>query len=192
MGALKLLVVIACAAILLPRIYFLVKIMDSGESVFNHKPGPCYIVDGVNINGAEDMELIPGTNVALLSTGLKWDDNWTRKRIPNILYFDFSKQNQGAKPADIKGLLDLQESNFHGLSIFKGENSKVTLFIVNHLKKYTVVDKFNVDLINGIPYLTFIERVQDKEHFHVINDVKAPVNCLSMQQIICITDLIHI
>jgi hypothetical protein len=107
MGALKLLVIVVCAAILLPRIYFLFKVMDFGENVFNHKPGPCNIVEGVNNNGAEDMELIPATNVALVSTGIKFGDSWAIERIPNILYFDFSKPKQGTKPVEFKGFSDL-------------------------------------------------------------------------------------
>jgi hypothetical protein len=57
--------------------------------------------------------------------------------------------------------------------MFKGENGKVTLFIINHLKEYAVIDKFDVQLKNGIPYLTFIERFHDKEHFHLLNNIKA-------------------
>ncbi|KAL5006031.1 hypothetical protein ScPMuIL_017189 [Solemya velum] len=51
-------VVVSLAVILLQHVVRLLLLMDFGVTIFNHTPGPCKIVPGIDF-GSEDMETMP-------------------------------------------------------------------------------------------------------------------------------------
>lgn len=107
-------------------------VFDINKRVYNHQPGPCRTVDGIEY-GSEDIEVVKSKNLAFVTTGLAY----IKKRAPNVqggisLYkFGQSGGHHKAVPLAIEGDLDLLNFHPHGISSYLS-GGKLWLYVVNH------------------------------------------------------------
>lgn len=171
-AVIKLVCIGVFAVFVLPRLYLMVKFMDFGENVFNHRPGPCHLVKGAN-TGSEDIELIPETNIALISAGYKHGTMiGDKSRKGTILYFDFDEPEDGAKSVKFKNFKgkELSQFNPHGISIFKSDYKTVLFVVSNRWDNNTVVERFEVN--KDTMTLKHLQTISSPE-FRFVNDLTA-------------------
>ncbi|XP_038047563.1 serum paraoxonase/arylesterase 2-like [Patiria miniata] len=113
---------------------------------FNHTPGPCRVVPGIDI-GSEDIT-VTSSGLAFISSGLKYSPaDWETEseRQSRIFTFDFNHPERNVSEVSIKGeSFDKEGVNYFGLSIWEDENTgKVTLFVVNRAKTKSSVELFD-------------------------------------------------
>ncbi|XP_019624272.1 PREDICTED: serum paraoxonase/arylesterase 1-like [Branchiostoma belcheri] len=105
------------------------------KHVYNHVPGTCRLVPGVE-QGSEDIALT-SSGLAFISSGLLPPgfilDPVYYTFEQKMLVFDFKNPAEGAK--EIKIVLASGEDFMpHGLSVYEDDSGEVRLFVVNHGK----------------------------------------------------------
>ncbi|XP_055342128.1 uncharacterized protein LOC129590780 [Paramacrobiotus metropolitanus] len=125
---------------------------DVCRVIHNHAPGPCNLIDGMEI-GSEDVDILPN-GIAIFSTGVTWSRKYqsARTEASGFATFNISTPNQPAKKLKINGFKG--HPNFHGISLY-GENGKVYLYAINHAPfnehpPADTVEKFLLDIEKGV------------------------------------------
>lgn len=140
--------------------------MGYQTTVYNHRPGPCRLIPGVE-HGSEDIEALPN-GLAFISSGMMmsvFSDNvqkyYERHNVKGrILLFDFNSPEKDT--VELKFSEGFDQSNFmpHGISVYQSPSTgKVYLFVVNHASGMDRIEKFE-----------FKEETQSLEHLHSYMD----------------------
>ncbi|KJH42986.1 hypothetical protein DICVIV_11020 [Dictyocaulus viviparus] len=96
--------------------------LDVNKRVYNHKPGPCRKVEGVE-HGSEDIALIEDEGIAFITSGIFYMSPRGKNVKGQILLYDFKQKNTWkATPLRINGNHD-QES----IELFLGSTTKLIL-----------------------------------------------------------------
>lgn len=155
-------VVVSLLVLFLQHFVRVLYMMGYHTTVYNHRPGPCKFIPGIE-HGSEDIEALPN-GLAFISTGLMmptfsddaqqyYEDHNVKGR---ILLFDFNSPEKDT--IELKFSEGFDESNFmpHGISIYQSpDTGKVYLFVVNHPSGMDRIEKFE-----------YIEKTQTLEHLH--------------------------
>lgn len=121
-------------------------------TVYNHTPGPCHAVSGVD-QGAEDMETLPN-GLTFITSGFWWSissSHYTKlyqnsNRKGKVLLFDFQNPEKGITELTLDSSFDQSTFHPHGISVIQDEHTgKITLFIVNHLPTVDRIEKFEFE-----------------------------------------------
>ncbi|XP_060069863.1 serum paraoxonase/arylesterase 2-like [Ylistrum balloti] len=145
------------------------------KHVYNHQPGPCKYLDGVEF-GSEDIATLPDGK-AFITSGLlmpsasshyrqRYIDSGVRGQ---IFFFDFKSPGSGVTSLTIQGNFNTSDFHPHGIDYWLDEISgKVYIFVVNHRQKMDAVEKFEF-----VPSDKTLKHVQSYiDHaIHFINDV---------------------
>ncbi|XP_061169888.1 serum paraoxonase/arylesterase 1-like isoform X1 [Saccostrea echinata] len=154
----------------------MVLFMDYHKTLWNHRPGKCHIVEGIDY-GSEDMQttksgltfITSGVNGVLFSPSFKeyYKKHNVRGR---IMLFNMEKPEDGVKELMITGNKFSYDDFYpHGISVLE-DKGKVLLFVVVHRHEQDTVEKFE-----------FLEKTLELKHLkiysgtlpHVLNDVVA-------------------
>ncbi|XP_021346685.1 serum paraoxonase/lactonase 3-like isoform X1 [Mizuhopecten yessoensis] len=150
-------------------------ILGFHKHIYNHEPGPCKYLDGVDF-GSEDIATL-SDGKAFITSGLMipaatatYRQMYADKGVKGqIFLFDFKAPGSGLTPLTIQG--DFNASDFfpHGIDYWQDKASgKVYIFVVNHRKKLDAVEKF--EFIPSAKSLKHVHSYVDQA-MHFINDV---------------------
>uniref|UniRef100_A0A8R1U6Z6 Paraoxonase n=1 Tax=Pristionchus pacificus TaxID=54126 RepID=A0A8R1U6Z6_PRIPA len=120
---------------------------DSNKRVYNHTPGPCRILQGIE-NGSAGIEYVPELRLAFISNGLGGSDG----EIGRILTYEFpepkAEQDRSVKiheaiPLKIQKSDSFRQDKFSplGLSSFTSKG-RVSLYVVNTHPERKCVEAF--------------------------------------------------
>ncbi|KAI0214309.1 Serum paraoxonase/arylesterase 2 [Lamellibrachia satsuma] len=109
------------------------------KTPFNHQPGRCRLVPGID-TGCQDIQVLPN-GLAFITSGVEAQSRG------EILLFDFKKPRHGAHALDIVGDLDRSTFSPIGLSIWRDCNFNVIYIFVGNTRGYRkdTVEKFRYD-----------------------------------------------
>jgi len=111
------------------------------EDVYNHEPGPCKYIEGLD-SGSEDLQTLPN-GLTFISSGVEKQYNRSKVIHGGIFLFDFNNPKSPAIPLNLEGNFDLKDFTPHGISVYRNEKTgKVILFVVNHDPDGDIVEKF--------------------------------------------------
>ncbi|KAL3854895.1 hypothetical protein ACJMK2_014131 [Sinanodonta woodiana] len=143
-------IVLSCLFILfLQHLAQVIYHMDYHRVVYNHLPGPCRLVPGVEY-GSEDMQTL-SNGLTFISSGFlfpllpKSVDMYHEEHNirGKILLFDFNHPENDPVVLKISEGFDQDTFHPHGISIFEDKQSgRVTLFVVNHPPGFDTIEKF--------------------------------------------------
>ncbi|VDO81179.1 unnamed protein product [Haemonchus placei] len=154
--------------------------LDINKRVYNHRPGACRKVEGVQY-GAEDIAVLEEEGIAIITSGIVYLQ--PRKKARQLFLYDF-RQNGTWKVVPLKINGEYDEENFHphGISHFitaKGAR----LFVISHTNdfKHSVMvfdwnrqNPLQVDLVRTIKDDKFIRpndlAAINEESFILTND----------------------
>lgn len=132
-------------AVVVSKAFRYVVLMGFHKTVYNHTPGPCRLVEGIE-HGSEDIQLLPGGK-ALVTSGLRFMEEKNphyADYVGNVFLIDMNRPDQPAEPVQITGDVDPDSFNPHGLSAWvSSDTGLITIFIINHIGGDSVVEKFN-------------------------------------------------
>ncbi|XP_078620891.1 serum paraoxonase/arylesterase 2-like [Branchiostoma floridae x Branchiostoma japonicum] len=115
--------------------------------LYNHQPGPCRVVPGVE-HGAEDITTLPN-GLAFISSGL-WLPGSPHSRSEvrgRILTFNFSDPESGVKELNFSEEFDLENFNPHGLSVWTDPLSgRISVLVISHQRRKDQVEVFTFDV----------------------------------------------
>ncbi|KAK3605404.1 hypothetical protein CHS0354_036314 [Potamilus streckersoni] len=151
--------------------------MDYHRVVYNHLPGPCQLVSGVEY-GSEDMQTL-SNGLTFITSGLlshtspksvhKYHEKHNIKG--KILLFDFNHPENDVFELKISKEFDQDTFHPHGISILEDQQSgRVILFVVNHLPGFDTIEKFQFEPEENL--LQHIQTYTDPA-IHFANDVLA-------------------
>ncbi|CAI9718207.1 serum paraoxonase/arylesterase 1-like [Octopus vulgaris] len=136
-------VLISISALLLQHICGFIYQFCFKLTIYNHSPGPCKYIAGVE-NGSEDMHTLPN-GLTFITSGFLVDylsQGKNTNSMGRILLYDMSKDSN-------QEIIELELENFHpqrfvphGISAWQDDNGKVTVFVVNHLVKGDQIESF--------------------------------------------------
>ena len=134
-----------CLIACVPNIYLYFLRFGVGLHVFNHSPGPCRVIPGLEY-GSEDIA-VTQDGLAFISNGLRGDSPFPHSMlIGNIFLFDFNNpDNNVTRLSVISETMNLSDFEPHGLSIWESNNSELLLFAVDHGNKSNTVKIFSFD-----------------------------------------------
>ncbi|XP_061169886.1 serum paraoxonase/arylesterase 1-like [Saccostrea echinata] len=151
--------------------------MDYHKTLWNHRPGKCHIVEGIEY-GSEDMQTIKsgltfitsGINAVALA-GRGYQEYYKKHNVRGrIMLFNMEKPEDGVKELMIIGNKFSYDDFYpHGISVLE-DKDKVLLFVVVHRNEQDTVEKFE-----------FLEKTLELKHLktyagtlaHTLNDVVA-------------------
>ncbi|XP_060588139.1 serum paraoxonase/arylesterase 2-like [Ruditapes philippinarum] len=142
-------VCISFMLIFLQHMARLIYLMGYHKSVYNHTPGPCHQIPGVE-HGSEDMETLPD-GTTFITAGLVWSVSSShfkqlykdQGRKGRILLFNFNTPEKGVTELAISEDFDQSTFHPHGISVIQNEDTgKITLFVVNHCPEEDRIEKF--------------------------------------------------
>ncbi|XP_056012110.1 serum paraoxonase/arylesterase 1-like [Ostrea edulis] len=157
-------------------IFKMIMFLDYHKTQWNHRPGKCHIVEGIE-HGSEDMQTTQSGLTFITSVinavffGSVYQEYYKKNNVRGwIMLFNMEKPEDGVKELRIVGN-DFNHQDFvvHGISVFE-EKGKVLLFVVVHRAKEDTVEKFE-----------FLEKTLELKHLktytgalvHILNDVVA-------------------
>ncbi|XP_077996149.1 serum paraoxonase/lactonase 3-like [Glandiceps talaboti] len=186
LGRLVLLVIVAVIGTHIAKMIYS---MGYHKTIYNHEPGPCRLVPGIDA-GSEDIT-VTKNGIAFISSGLriKIDVHLDPSRgIPNIrgriFLFDFNHPEKNSVELPLNG--DFDRDNFypHGISVYENpKTGEVRLFAVNHhISNQERIEIFRFDekttSLNHLKTVTgeYISSVNDivaigPEAFYFTNDM---------------------
>ncbi|XP_062611799.1 serum paraoxonase/arylesterase 1-like [Saccostrea cucullata] len=150
--------------------------LDYHKTLWNHRPGKCHIVEGID-HGSEDMQttksgltfITSGVNGVL--SGRVYQEYYKKHNVRGrIMLFNMEKPEEGVKELRITGNRFSYDDFYpHGISVLEDED-KVLLFVVVHRNEHDTVEKFE-----------FLEKTLELKHLetytgtlvHTLNDVVA-------------------
>ncbi|KAM6968240.1 serum paraoxonase/arylesterase 2-like isoform 3-T3 [Aplochiton taeniatus] len=163
--------VVAFAAFIGQRVLYLRKLsLATRELPLNHLPN-CLFLKNIE-NGAEDITILQD-GLAILSTGLKFPGLPYFSNDPGKIYaLDLWNPRLSPVELQIKGKLDLNSFNPHGISVYIDDDSdkSVYLFVVNHPKTESQVEIF---LFVEADYALVHLKTVKHELLNSVNDVVA-------------------
>ncbi|XP_038598095.1 serum paraoxonase/arylesterase 2-like isoform X2 [Tachyglossus aculeatus] len=120
-------------------------------------PG-CRLIPGIE-TGAEDIEILPN-GLAFLSTGIRYPGikSFAPDSPGAILFLDLNQEDPQPRTLDIRGALDKDSFNPHGISAFVDSAGTVNLYVVNHPHLNTMLELFRFEADAQI--LTHIKTIQ--------------------------------
>lgn len=135
--------------IILQHVARVVYLLGFHKHVYNHEPGPCKYMDGIEF-GSEDIATLPDGK-AFITSGIVMPTSSPlfrqvyaeKKAKGQIFFFDFKSSESGVAPLTIQG--DFNASDFypHGIDYWQDKTSgKVFIFVVNHRRQFDAVEKF--------------------------------------------------
>ncbi|XP_038598090.1 serum paraoxonase/arylesterase 2-like isoform X1 [Tachyglossus aculeatus] len=132
-------------------------------------PG-CRLIPGIE-TGAEDIEILPN-GLAFLSTGIRYPGikSFAPDSPGAILFLDLNQEDPQPRTLDIRGALDKDSFNPHGISAFVDSAGTVNLYVVNHPHLNTMLELFRFEADAQI--LTHIKTIQHPLLYSV-NDLVA-------------------
>lgn len=163
--------VVAFAAFIGQRLFNLRELsLSTRELPLNHLPN-CRLLKNIDY-GAEDITILQD-GIAIISSGLKYPGLPYFSNDPGKIY-TLNLWNPRLSPVElqIKGKLDLNSFNPHGISVYIDDDSdkSVYLFVVNHPKSNSQVEIFRfVEEDNALVHLKTIIH----ELLHNVNDIVA-------------------
>jgi len=110
-------------------VYRLNLLMDPNKEIYNHRPGPCRTVSGIE-NGSEDIELDRKRNIAFISSGIFYLGPRTPGIKGEIFLYDYT-DNKAQKLPISAGQLDMDTFAPHGLTSWE-VNGELHLYAVSH------------------------------------------------------------
>ncbi|XP_061169885.1 serum paraoxonase/arylesterase 1-like [Saccostrea echinata] len=153
-----------------------IMLMDYHKTLWNHRPGKCHIVEGID-HGSEDMQttksgltfITSGINGVLF--GPKFDEHYKKHNVRGrIMLFNMEKPEDGVKELMIIGNKFSYDDFYpHGISVLE-DKGKIFLFVVVHRNEHDTVERFE-----------FLEKTLELKHLntytgdlvHLLNDVAA-------------------
>ncbi|XP_077986246.1 serum paraoxonase/arylesterase 1-like [Glandiceps talaboti] len=103
------------------------------KTIFNHEPGPCRIVPGID-EGSEDIT-VTRDGIAFISSGhrILGTEIPTEKREGGIYIFDYNYPEKSVQELPLLGGFDTTTFYPHGISLYEDPKSgDLTLYVVNH------------------------------------------------------------
>ena len=138
--------VIYLALLLFIKVYFTLVQEGVGVPIFNHYPGNCRVIPGLEC-GSEDFA-VTGDGLAFISNGLRAFPkcNYSLNK-GNIYLFDFNKPNSNVSRLEIiSETINFDQLDPHGMSLWEyPESQKLSLFVVDHGHGDDVVYVFEYD-----------------------------------------------
>nr|XP_022324477.1 serum paraoxonase/lactonase 3-like isoform X2 [Crassostrea virginica] len=158
---------------------FIVKtvlLMDFHKTLWNHRPGKCHIVEGID-HGSEDMQTTK-SGLTFITSGINGDffapsiQEYEKKNNVRgkIMLFNMEKPEEGVRELMVTGnQFHYQDFYPHGISVLEDKN-KIFLFVVVHRAEEDTVEKFE-----------FLEKTLELKHLktykgvsiNLLNDVAA-------------------
>nr|XP_022324475.1 serum paraoxonase/arylesterase 1-like [Crassostrea virginica] len=151
-------------------------LMDFHKTLWNHRPGKCHIVEGID-HGSEDMQttksgltfITSGINGVFFAPSIH---EYVKKHNVRgkIMLFNMEKPEEGVRELMVTGnQFHYQDFYPHGISVLEDKN-KIFLFVVVHRAEEDTVEKFE-----------FLEKTLKLKHLktykgvsiNVLNDVAA-------------------
>ncbi|XP_052721229.1 serum paraoxonase/arylesterase 1-like isoform X2 [Crassostrea angulata] len=163
-------------ALSLTYIFKMVLFLDYHKTVWNHRPGKCHIVEGID-HGSEDMQttksgltfITSGIDGPFFTSAMKEYHKKNNAR-GRIMLFNLEKPADGVRELMIVGnQFSYEDFAPHGISVLE-EKDKIFLFVVVHRAEEDTVEKFE-----------FLEKTLELKHLktykgtlvHLLNDVAA-------------------
>ncbi|XP_048777272.2 serum paraoxonase/arylesterase 1-like isoform X1 [Ostrea edulis] len=163
-------------ALCMTFIFKIVMFLDYHKTLWNHRPGKCHIVKGID-HGSEDMQTTT-SGLTFITSGINgelfgpvFQEHYKKQKARGrIMLFNMEKPKDGVKELKIIGNNFNYDDFFpHGISVLE-DRGKVLLFIVVHRTKEDTVEKFE-----------FLEKTLELKHLktytgtlvHLLNDVAA-------------------
>ncbi|XP_033629796.1 serum paraoxonase/arylesterase 2-like [Asterias rubens] len=124
-------VLFAFVALLFHRILKVVIVMGFHRHMFNHYPGPCRIVPGIDV-GSEDIITL-SNGLAIITSGISMNEEEVWSIQGRIFTFDFKQPDMNVKEVNIiSESLNKTLLNPIGISVWEDPaTDKVTVFLVN-------------------------------------------------------------
>uniref|UniRef100_A0A158P868 Arylesterase n=1 Tax=Angiostrongylus cantonensis TaxID=6313 RepID=A0A158P868_ANGCA len=100
--------------------------LDVNKRVYNHRPGPCRVVEGVE-HGSEDIALVEDEGIAFVTSGVQYLTPRGKGVKGQIFLYDFKQEAK----------MTIKE-NFHphGISHIATSLGIIRLFVINHSKSF--------------------------------------------------------
>ncbi|XP_048777277.2 serum paraoxonase/arylesterase 1-like [Ostrea edulis] len=157
-------------------IFKIVMMMEYHKTLWNHRPGNCHIVEGIEF-GSEDMQTTT-SGLTFITSGINgvffgpsFQEQYNKQKAKGrIMLFNMEKPKDGVKELKIVGNNFKYKDFFpHGISVLE-DKGKVLLFVVVHRAEEDTVEKFE-----------FLEKTLELKHLktytgklaHILNDVAA-------------------
>ena len=154
------------------RVYFTLVERGVGVPVFNHYPGKCRVVSGLEC-GSEDVA-VTKDGLAFISNGLRAlpTCNYTLHK-GSLYLFDFKNPDANVSRLEIiSKTLDFDKFQPHGLSVWENnEILKISLFVIDHGLENDVVHIFEYD--KSKPTKLFHKETIKDQSFVCLNDLIA-------------------
>ncbi|XP_077986872.1 serum paraoxonase/arylesterase 1-like [Glandiceps talaboti] len=123
-------------SVLATRIAQILYLMGFHKTIYNHQPGPCRVIPGIDV-GSEDIT-VSSHGLAFISSGLRSKQSGDPSRRPpnirgRIFLFDFNYPEKNVVELNLNGEFDRENFYPHGISLYEDKNSgEIRLFVVNH------------------------------------------------------------
>ena len=154
------------------RIYFALVEKGVGVPVFNHYPGKCRVVSGLEC-GSEDFA-VTKDGLAFISNGVRVSQKCNYTLYKGSFYlFDFKNPDANVtKLKIISETLDFDKLDPIGMTLWEDdETQKISLFVIDHGLKNDVVHVFEYD--RSEPTKLFLKETIKDQSFVCINDLIA-------------------
>ncbi|XP_063728535.1 serum paraoxonase/arylesterase 2-like [Symsagittifera roscoffensis] len=124
------------------------KLLDIGKHVYNHYPGPCRVVEGLEY-GAEKVIVLPN-GLAVIGSGIKLAGrNMTWVENSGLFLFDFTNPWQNVTKFQFSSNYDPTGFNPHGIAFYENQRTgRISLFLVNHRPDGDAIEVFDIDFAN--------------------------------------------
>lgn len=155
----KRLILVVLVAAVARHVFTFVKVLGLEKTVYNHKPGNCQFVRGIE-HGSEDLELL-SDGIVIISEGyLTFKDRVEGAPRGHLFAYDINHHNNGATELKITGDYDVEKLHPHGITAFEDKKTKKTfLMVINHHVRFDVVDVF--EFHRSSMSLSFIKSMTD-------------------------------
>ncbi|KAK6039733.1 Arylesterase [Cooperia oncophora] len=109
--------------------------MDINKRVYNHRPGACRKVEGIQY-GAEDIALLEDEGIAIVTSGIVYMEPRKKEVKGQLFLYDFRQNGTWrAVPMKINGKYDQENFHPHGISHVITP-SGARFFVIVHSKKF--------------------------------------------------------
>ncbi|KAJ1356993.1 hypothetical protein KIN20_015004 [Parelaphostrongylus tenuis] len=165
------LLVLIVVGALTAYIFKIMLMLDVNKRVYNHRPGPCRKVEGVE-HGSEDIALIEEDGIAFITSGIYYMAPRGKNVKGQIFLYDFNQEGTWkAIPVKINGKYDQENFHPHGISHIVTSPRTIRLFVISHSNsfKHSV---FVLDWDRKARQLNLVRVIED-EKFIRPNDLVA-------------------
>ncbi|KAE9421732.1 hypothetical protein Angca_007242 [Angiostrongylus cantonensis] len=139
----RFLAVLVAVGAITAYVFKIMLMLDVNKRVYNHRPGPCRVVEGVE-HGSEDIALVEDEGIAFVTSGVQYLTPRGKGVKGQIFLYDFKQEgNWKVVPMKINGKYDQVakmtiKENFHphGISHIATSLGIIRLFVINHSKSF--------------------------------------------------------